>query len=66
MERSKAAIAAPCDKPITPSYWFLDSSSDHHLTWPFFVSVVAVVAAAVGTEKTDGLVPSVRCVHVVL
>jgi hypothetical protein len=32
IEMSNAAIADPCDRPITPSYWFFDNSSDHHFT----------------------------------
>ena len=26
-------MADPWDRPMTPSYWFFDSSSDHHATW---------------------------------
>lgn len=65
MERSKAVIAAPCDKPIMPSYWFFDSSSDHHLTCRSSQHRCSIAIAQLlgGTYR---FVPSVRCVHIVL
>jgi hypothetical protein len=32
MDKSRPVIAEPWDRPMMPSYWFFDSSSDHHRT----------------------------------
>ena len=41
IERSRAVIADPCDRPMTPSYSFFDSSLDHHFTWLHSISLYA-------------------------
>jgi hypothetical protein len=41
IEISNAVIAEPCDKPMIPSYWFCDSSSDHHFTYLCLINSTA-------------------------
>jgi hypothetical protein len=65
MQRSNAVIAAPCDKPMIPSYWFFDNSSDHHFTWPFN-QYCCPTSQRSYWMKLYTIVPSVRCVHIVL
>ena len=51
IETSKAVMADPCDNPMTPSYWFLDNSSDHHFTC---VCEYPSVSAEGGVDKETG------------
>jgi len=41
IEISNAVIAEPCDRPMIPSYWFCDSSSDHHFTYLYLINSTA-------------------------
>src|ERR1700733_6777951 len=65
MQRSNAVIAAPCDKPMIPSYWFFDNSSDHHFTWSFNQHYCPMSQRTYWMTMY-AIVPSTRCFHIVL
>lgn len=66
IERSRAVIADPCDRPMTPSYSFFDSSLDHHFTWLHSISLNSPKKKVIVWTVTYGIIPSTRCWQVVL